>query len=75
MKIVYVFQHQSGKIELQRICRECGNNVSDNGKYELYCNKCGHKFIQRPRIINSEEAASILEQEFAKRELDDEKVN
>ena len=66
MKIVDVYGFSVGHLATSRVCSRCGLKVDVMGAEDhlAYCPKCGHKFVKRPKIIDSDKVANLLEEHF-----------
>ena len=73
MKIVDVYGFSRGHLATIRVCSSCGLKVEVMGEEDhlAYCPKCGHKFAKRPKIVDSDKVANLLEEHFKAKETQD----
>ena len=66
MRIRDIHGFSKGRLETARVCSQCGLDVVAGAAPNIYCPKCGHKFIRRPELVNSEAVARLVDDHLEK---------
>lgn len=65
MRIRDLHGFSKGRLQTARVCSQCGLDVGDD-KPTIYCPKCGHKFVRRPELVDSDAVARLVDAHLEK---------